>query len=128
VNTDPVRQPPPPRSSVVRGAFEGADSELVFTGGLARTLRVGPVMWREVSHEPGWRWSRDVGGRQGADVCMATHCGFMTRGQMMVRGADGRQIELAKGDVFAISPGHDAWTVGETTCAFVEVLLVDEGW
>jgi hypothetical protein len=106
--------------------FDAPDSEQVFTWGRIRTLRVGPASWREVSHDPGWRWSRDVGKSLGADVCPATHCGVMTRGRMMVQGLDGRQVELAKGDVFAIAPGHDAWTVGDRSCAFVEVLVGDE--
>jgi quercetin dioxygenase-like cupin family protein len=53
---------------------------------------------------------------------MATHHGYMVRGRMNVQLPGGQPIELAAGDVFAIPPGHDAWTVGEDACTFVEVL------
>ena len=39
---------------------------------------------------------------------------------MVVKMDDGAQIEYGPGDAFYMPPGHDAWTVGEEACTFVE--------
>lgn len=33
---------------------------------------------------------------------------------------DGSDTEIQPGDVVVIQPGHDAWTVGEEACVFVD--------
>jgi hypothetical protein len=39
---------------------------------------------------------------------------------MRIKMEDGTEEEIAPGDFFRISPGHDAWVVGSETCVLVD--------
>jgi quercetin dioxygenase-like cupin family protein len=41
-------------------------------------------------------------------------------GRMNVQMDDGTEQEIGPGDVAAIPPGHDAWTVGDEACVAVD--------
>jgi uncharacterized cupin superfamily protein len=44
----------------------------------------------------------------------------MLAGTLHVEMDDGTELELHEGDVFVISPGHDAWVVGDVPVRTVE--------
>jgi mannose-6-phosphate isomerase-like protein (cupin superfamily) len=66
--------------------------------------------------EPGWRWSESVAPIAGTKSCEVHHNGYVVQGRLHVRMDDGDEGELGPGDVFVVSPGHDAWVVGDEQC------------
>ena len=62
----------------------------------------------------GWKWSVHVGPISGTES--QHHVGCVLSGRMVIRGADGREVLVGPGDAFEVSPGHDAWVVGEEPC------------
>jgi quercetin dioxygenase-like cupin family protein len=70
--------------------------------------------------QPGWRWSNDVKPVAGTDSCEAAHTGYIISGQMHVTMDDGAEGDLGPGDAFVISPGHDAWIVGDEPCVALD--------
>jgi quercetin dioxygenase-like cupin family protein len=81
-------------------------------------LRGQPVLYG--TFEPGWRWSEHVKPIAKTDSCQATHLMYCISGRMRVRMDDGTEQEIGPGDVVAISPGHDAWVVGDEPCITVD--------
>ncbi|WP_217914116.1 cupin domain-containing protein [Miltoncostaea marina] len=101
--------------------FEAPEETRPFTAnGRAEVVTVGghPVL-RGV-FEPGWRWSEHVKPIAGTGSCEATHLLYCVSGRMAVRMADGAEAEFGPGDVAAIEPGHDAWTVGDEPCVAID--------
>jgi len=41
------------------------------------------------------------------------HKGYIVEGRLRIRMRDGSEAEVGPGDVFRVSPGHDAWVVGD---------------
>jgi uncharacterized cupin superfamily protein len=39
---------------------------------------------------------------------------------MAIRHDDGTEQEIGPGDVVVISPGHDAWTLGDEACVMYD--------
>jgi predicted small metal-binding protein len=72
---------------------------------------------------PGWRWSTDAKPSAGTDSCQVTHNSYVISGQFAVRMDDGTQAEFGPGDAAVISPGHDAWVVGDEACVLIDVAL-----
>jgi hypothetical protein len=70
--------------------------------------------------EAGWRWSNDVKPIAGTDSCQVRHTGICLSGQMTVRFDDGTEVTIGPGDVVALEPGHDAWTVGDEACVLLD--------
>ena len=70
--------------------------------------------------EPGWRWSQDVAPIAHTTSCQAPHLGYVVSGRMRIRMNDGTEEEIAPGDFFRITPGHDAWVVGSEACVLVD--------
>jgi len=72
--------------------------------------------------EPGWRWSEDIKPLAQTDSCQVRHTGICVSGSMTVRMDDGTEINVGRGDVMVIEPGHDAWVNGDEDC-----ILYDSG-
>ncbi len=63
--------------------------------------------------EPGWKWSDHVKPVAGTDSCEVEHHQVVLAGRLHVKTDDGEDFEVGPGEVLFISPGHDAWVVGE---------------
>jgi hypothetical protein len=70
--------------------------------------------------EPGWRWSNDVAPLTGTLSCQLEHVGYLVEGTLHVEMDNGSSLDLHAGDVFIISPGHDAWVVGDEPVGTLE--------
>jgi hypothetical protein len=97
--------------------FSAPDERRPFEGkGYADVVNVaGKVVGRGV-FEPGWRWSANVKPIAGTDSCQVSHLGYVLSGRMKVYSDDGTEGEIGPGDVYALSPGHDAETIGDEPC------------
>jgi hypothetical protein len=83
-------------------------------------VRTGDCRVKRLIYPPGYRWSRDMKGVAGTDLCMHAHVGFLVRGQVHIQYADGCTLEFAAPQVVAIEPGHDGWVVGDEPAVLVE--------
>jgi quercetin dioxygenase-like cupin family protein len=89
--------------------------------GRLEILHVGDGIVGRGIFEPGWRWSKHVKPIAQTSTCEAAHSGYVLSGRMRVLMDDGQEAEIAPGDYVTIPPGHDAWTVGNEPCVFLDV-------
>ena len=92
-------------------SFEHGDLKLVTIEGAT----IGRAVFR-----PGWKWSNDVKPVAGTESCEAPHTGYVISGRLHVRMDDGTEAEAGPGDAVVISPGHDAWVVGNEPCVMLD--------
>ncbi|NVN49284.1 cupin domain-containing protein [Mycolicibacterium hippocampi] len=85
-----------------------------------RTAELDGVAVTEVTFDVGARWSNDLQAYAGTELCELPHVAYVVSGTLAVRMADGAEETFGAGDVMLLPPGHDAWTVGEQPCTFVE--------
>ena len=78
-------------------------------------VKVGDAEVGRFTFEPGWRWSECIKPIAGTDSCKVDHIGFVGAGVLQVRHDDGTEATLRTGDVYRITPGHDAWVEGDET-------------
>jgi hypothetical protein len=71
-------------------------------------------------YPPGFRWSTHMKSIVGTDLCMHAHVGFLARGQVQVRYADGCIVDFTAPQVVAIEPGHDGLVVGNEPAVVIE--------
>ena len=103
----------------VTAPIEGA--EHYQTGGIeVDAVRVGGARVKRLIYPPGFRWSTHVKPVVGTDVCMHAHVGFLARGEIHVQYEDGCILKLAAPRVVSVSPGHDAWVVGNEPAVLIE--------
>jgi len=63
--------------------------------------------------EPNWNWKDDVRPLpqfRETESCQMEHIGYCLEGSMTIVMDDGKVINVKKGDVFRIMPGHNAST------------------
>ena len=70
--------------------------------------------------QPGWRWSECIKPVVGTDSCQVEHVGYMVSGGLHVTHEDGSESDVNAGDVYRISPGHDATVLGNQPAVAVE--------
>jgi hypothetical protein len=70
--------------------------------------------------QPGWRWSECIKPVVGTDSCQAEHLGYVVSGSLGVTHTDGSKADLGPGDGYHISPGHDAWVIGDEPFVGIE--------
>lgn len=106
-------------TDVVAKNLEGTEDLRTFGDGSKRTEVVleSAVVGRG-EYLPGWRWSEHAGTQTRRDS--EAHIGYILKGQMVIRGADGQEVLVGPGDSFEALPGHDAWVVGDEMCIAID--------
>ena len=84
------------------------------------TVELEGVSVTRVTFQPGARWSADLKPHAGTEHCLLPHVAIVLSGRLHVEMADGSVEEFGKNDVMLLPPGHDAWTMGDAPCVFVE--------
>jgi hypothetical protein len=85
-----------------------------------QTARLEGVDVTRVRFAVGARWSSDLKDYAGTDLCELPHVALVLAGRIHIVMADGSHEEFGPNDVMLLPPGHDAWTVGDEPCVFVE--------
>lgn len=68
----------------------------------------------------GAKWSEDLKDYAGTCSCVLPHVALVLSGTLKVVMDDGAEEEFSKNDVMLLPPGHDAWSVGDVPCTFIE--------
>ena len=85
-----------------------------------KTAQLDGVAVTEVTFGAGAKWSQDLKADAGTDLCELPHVALVLAGTLRVALSDGQEEEFSAGEVMLLPPGHDAWTVGDQACTFVE--------
>lgn len=100
--------------------LDAPEETRAFTNGRIDLVDIAGVTVGRAQFESGWRWSNDVKPIAGTDSCQAAHTGYVLSGRMHIVMDDGTEAEVGPGDAVVISPGHDAWIVGDETCVMLD--------
>ena len=76
---------------------------------------------KRVIYQPGFRWSTHMKQAVGTDLGMHAHVGFIARGSIGIRYADGTTLEFTAPQVVAIEPGHEGWVNGSEPAVLIEI-------
>jgi hypothetical protein len=87
---------------------------------LKKTAQLDGVAVTEVTFQAGARWSKDLKAYAGTALCELPHVALVTAGTLRVVLSDGSEEDFSAGDAMLLPPGHDAWTIGDQACTFVE--------
>jgi hypothetical protein len=85
-----------------------------------QTVELNGVSVTRVTFDVGAKWSQDLKSYAGTNSCLLPHVALVMQGTLRVVMDDGSIEDFSKNDVMLLPPGHDAWTVGEEPCVFVE--------
>jgi hypothetical protein len=85
-----------------------------------QTVELNGVSVTRVTFGVGAKWSNDLKSYAGTDSCELPHVALVIAGTLHVEMDDGSVEEFSKNDVMLLPPGHDAWSVGNEPCVFVE--------
>ena len=85
-----------------------------------QTVELDGVKVTRVRFDVGAQWSADLKGYAGTESCLLPHVAYVLSGRIVIRMDDGSEEEFGTGDVMMLPPGHDAWTVGDEPCDFIE--------
>ena len=85
-----------------------------------QSVELHGVAVTRVTFGAGARWSEDLKSYAGTASCELPHVALVLQGRLHVLMDDGSEAEFVANDVMLLPPGHDAWTVGDEACVFVE--------
>jgi hypothetical protein len=100
--------------------LDAPDEKRTFEHGGLNVVNLTGATIARASFGPGWRWSTDIKPLVGTTSCQVSHITYVISGRFAVRMDDGRERELGPGDAVVVSPGHDAWVVGDQPCVAVD--------
>jgi hypothetical protein len=102
-------------------SFDKPHETRTFDKGRMDLVTLGDVTIGRAVFEPGWKWSECVKPIAGTDSCEVAHTGYVLSGRLHVVMDDGTEGQTGPGEMFLISPGHDAWTVGDEACVVLDI-------
>ncbi len=112
-------------TDIVAKGLDGTENQRTFVDGSKRTVVIlESVAVGRGEYLPGWKWSEHVGSQNGKSS--EAHIGYIIRGQMVIRGTDGREVLVGPGDVFEAQSGHDAWVLGDESCIALDFEYLDK--
>jgi hypothetical protein len=101
-------------------SFAAPDEVREFPLGRAEILELGGGEVGRYTVQPGWRWSEHIKPIAGTELCEAPHFQFHVSGTLRIREADGTEYDIGPGEVSMLTPGHDAWVVGDEPATVVD--------
>src|SRR5215207_1273289 len=104
---------------LVNAAVKGAERREV-AGVVMDIARVGAGRVKRVVYKTGFRWSKDMKGVVGTDLCMHEHVGFLVSGHIQIRYADGCTQDFVAPQPVEIEPGHDGAVIGDEPAVLIE--------
>lgn len=84
------------------------------------TVNLDTVTVTRVTFGVGAKWSEDLKDYAGTETCELPHVALVQSGSLKVVMDDGSEEVFGPNEIMMLPPGHDAWTVGEEPCVFVE--------
>jgi len=106
-------------TDVVVRNLENSESSRTFLDGSKRTVVIlETVAIGRGKYLPGWNWSKHADPSAGRSS--EAHIGYILSGQMIVQSPEGKEVTVGVGDGFEMSPGHDAWVVGNEPCVALD--------
>ncbi|MDX6380215.1 MAG: hypothetical protein QOI57_1239 [Rubrobacteraceae bacterium] len=96
------------------------ESAVEETRPFKETIILDTVNVTRVTFDVGAKWSNDLKEYAGTESCQLPHVALVQSGRLHAEMDDGSEEEFGAGDIMMLPPGHDAWTVGEEPCVFVE--------
>ena len=99
--------------SIQSKSFDTADETRTPAKTRVDVVDLGTAKAARLRFEPGWRWSECIKPVAGTQSCQATHVGTILSGRLHIVHDDGLEVDLGPGDGYRITPGHDAWVVGD---------------
>ena len=100
-------------AKVQSGSFKRPDGVRTFDHGRVELVHLGESSIGRQVIEPGWRWSEHVKPLAGTEWCEFHHFGLVVAGRLHIEMSDGTSMEVGPESVYEISPGHDAWVLGD---------------
>jgi hypothetical protein len=97
-----------------------ADEHREMCGVQMDVARAGAARVKRLIYPPGYHWANEMSGLLGSRYCMHAHVGFMARGQINVRFADGCVEEFKAPKFVRVEPGHEGWVVGDEPAVLIE--------
>jgi hypothetical protein len=97
-----------------------ADQHHEVGGVVIDISRAGQARVKRMIYPVGFRWDTHLRALIGSDLCQHTHVGFIARGQINVRFADGCVVEYKAPQFVAVEPGHEGWVVGDEPAVLIE--------
>ncbi|GAA4901248.1 hypothetical protein EV188_109184 [Actinomycetospora succinea] len=76
-------------------------------------VQLGDATVARLTLQPGWRWSECIRPVVGGESCQAAHLGYVVSGCIHVAADDGTEADIVAGETYRLTPGHDAWVVGD---------------
>ena len=89
------------------------DETRKFGHGELEVVELPGVTVGRVYLHTGWHWSSDVKPLVGTESCQESHTMYVLSGKLHIAMDDGQEAEIEAGQSAVVSPGHDAWVVGD---------------
>jgi hypothetical protein len=102
------------------------DDSRTFAHGTLELVTLGEVTFGRATLQPGWKWSESIKPIANTPSCEAPHLQYHVSGRLHVRMDDGTEDEFVAGDVSRITPGHDAWVVGNEPVVLIDITGMGE--
>jgi uncharacterized protein YjlB len=100
-------------AGVEKRSFDSPDEQRTPDKTQVDVVHLGGTTAARLKMEPGWTWAGCIQPVAGTDSCQHKHVGIVRSGTLRITHDDGTVLDLGRGDVYVINPGHHAEVVGD---------------
>jgi class 3 adenylate cyclase len=101
--------------------FSEPDERVLFPGIVEELIEIGGFTLGKTTHDPGWRYSTDMGSLVGEEWCDTRHVGIVVQGKLLFTLRDGTEMEFGPDEIYDCPSGHDSLVTSEEPLITIDV-------
>jgi mannose-6-phosphate isomerase-like protein (cupin superfamily) len=101
--------------------FMNPDQTMNLPNTKVEIIKLGDYTFTKYTFQPGWRWTKDIKPVMKADFDPVPHVAYVLSGRLIIKLADGKEVEMGPGEANVVPPNHDAWVIGNEPAVYLTV-------
>jgi hypothetical protein len=101
--------------------FKNPDNTMMLPNTKVETIKLGDYTFNKFTFQPGWKWTKDIKPVMKVDFDPAPHVAYVVSGRLVIRLANGNEVEMGPDEVNVVPPNHDGWVVGNEPAVYLTV-------
>ncbi|WP_226846743.1 cupin domain-containing protein [Dehalogenimonas etheniformans] len=114
-------------NEILHKSFKTPDQTMTPPNTKVEIVKLGDYTFTKYTFQPGWRWSKDIKPIMKTDFDQVPHVAYQISGRMVIKLAQGKEVEVGPDEPNIVPAGHDAWVIGNEPAVYLTVEMGTKG-
>jgi hypothetical protein len=109
------------KKEILHKNFKNPDQVMTPPNTKVEIIKLGDYTFTKYTFQPGWRWTKDIKPLMKVDYDPVPHVAYLLAGRLIIKLAEGNEVEMVAGEANVVPPNHDAWVLGNEPAVYLTI-------